>query len=81
MLDSIVNLESQAGQRETILQSLSRDTYRAYTWIKENRDKFEKPVHGPPVIECQITDQKYVDIIEGIVRGNALVSPSYRIPF
>lgn len=67
------NLQSASGQRENLLSSLSRDTYRAYTWIKENVDRFEKPVFGPPLIECRIKDQRYVEVIEGIVRSNALV--------
>ncbi|KAF8428232.1 hypothetical protein EV426DRAFT_528601 [Tirmania nivea] len=65
-------LQSASGQRENLLSSLSKDTYRAYTWIRENADKFEKPVFGPPLLECRVKDQRYVEVIEGIVRSNAL---------
>lgn len=72
IIGELENLQSASGQRENLLSNLSKDTYRAYTWIKENADKFEKPVFGPPLIECRVKDQRYVEIVEGIVRSNAL---------
>ncbi|KAF8477137.1 P-loop containing nucleoside triphosphate hydrolase protein [Kalaharituber pfeilii] len=69
----INQLQSLDGQRENLLKSFSNDTYRAYMWIKENQNKFQKEVYGPPIVNCTVTDPRYADILEGIIgRGNAL---------
>ncbi|KAL9607234.1 MAG: hypothetical protein Q9167_007835 [Letrouitia subvulpina] len=69
----IANLESQAGQQEHKLKSVSSDTAKAWEWIKEHQDEFEKPVFGPPIIECSITDMRYIDQIETLFqRGQML---------
>jgi hypothetical protein len=39
---------------------------RAYTWILENQDKFEKEVFGPPMVTCSVTDPKFADAIESL---------------
>ncbi|KAI4282716.1 MAG: hypothetical protein L6R38_002720, partial [Xanthoria sp. 2 TBL-2021] len=68
------NLESQAGQRENKLRQASQDTFKAWEWIKEHQDEFEKPVFGPPMVECSVTDPKYVDQIETLLqRGQMLM--------
>ncbi len=64
------NLESQAGQQAQKLRQASRDTARAWEWIQQNQDKFEKPVFGPPIVECSIKDLKYVDAIESIFQSS-----------
>lgn len=74
----IDNLQSKAGQRENLLKQFSPDSYKAYVWIRENAARFEKPVFGPPIIECSVKDHKYVDIIEGLVRGSATVGGLFR---
>ena len=67
-------LESQAGQRENKLRQASQDTFKAWEWIKEHQDQFEKPVFGPPMVECSVTDPKYVDQIETLLqRGQMLM--------
>ncbi|KAI5284875.1 Structural maintenance of chromosomes protein 5, partial [Ascosphaera aggregata] len=58
------NLESQTGQQEEKLLKLSSDTYHAYQWIKNNQQKFEKEVFGPPVVECWLRDLRYADVVE-----------------
>lgn len=60
------DLESQAGQQNSKLSRLSRDSYRAWQWIQENQNEFEKPILGPPMIECSITDQRWADQIESL---------------
>ena len=73
-------LESQAGQRETLLRKISYDTYKAWQWIQENRDKFEAQVYGPAMIECNVTNPRYADIIEFIIKqSNLLVSYSFSL--
>jgi hypothetical protein len=64
------NLQSQNGQREAMLKKFSPDTHRAYHWVLENQDKFDKPVHGPALIECSVNDPKYADAIESLLQKN-----------
>jgi structural maintenance of chromosomes protein 5 len=60
----LAGLETQSGQQENKLQQLSRDTYQAWQWIKENQDKFEQRVYGPPIVECSLKDPRHADSIE-----------------
>lgn len=60
------NLESQAGQQTRKLANLSRDTHKAWNWIQQNQDKFEKPIFGPPIVECSIRSPQWVNQIEAI---------------
>ncbi|KAL9012780.1 MAG: hypothetical protein Q9173_002471 [Seirophora scorigena] len=69
----LANLESQAGQQEAKLKASSIDTFRAWDWIKQHQDEFEQHVYGPPIVECSITDLRYVDQIETLFqRGQML---------
>lgn len=68
------NLESQAGQQEAKLQSASRDTYQAWEWIKNHQDQFEKTVYGPPIVECSVTELRYVDQIETLLQRSQLLT-------
>ncbi|KAL8798941.1 MAG: hypothetical protein Q9182_006263 [Xanthomendoza sp. 2 TL-2023] len=69
---NLENLESQAGQQETKLKAISRDTSAAWDWIKTHQDEFEKPVYGPPIVECSVTDLRYVDQIEALIQRSQL---------
>ena len=60
------NLDSQLGRQEAKLQAASQDSLKAYRWILDNQDRFEKEVFGPPTVTCSITDPKYADAIESL---------------
>ncbi|KAI5297453.1 Structural maintenance of chromosomes protein 5 [Ascosphaera atra] len=64
------NLESQSGQREEMLRHVSMDTYNAWQWVKENQDKFQNQVFGPPLVECSVRDLQYADIVESVMGRN-----------
>lgn len=64
----LAGLETQSGQQENKLQDASGDTYQAWQWIKENQDKFEQHVYGPPMVECSLKDPMYANSIEGILQ-------------
>lgn len=64
--NDLAQLDSQAGKQMSKLQALSRDSYKLWTWVQQNQDQFEKPVFGPPIVECTIKDPKYVDHIESL---------------
>lgn len=64
------NLDSQRGRQEEKLRGASRDSYRAYMWIQDNQDKFEKEIFGPPIVSCSVKDPKYADAIESLFQKN-----------
>ena len=68
------NLESQAGQQDKKLEKMSRDTWKAWEWVKTHREEFEKPVFGPPIVECSVTDPKYVDMIETLFQKTSFLA-------
>ncbi|THC90419.1 hypothetical protein EYZ11_010118 [Aspergillus tanneri] len=41
---------------------------KAYKWVLENQNKFEKEVFGPPVVTCSLKDPKYADAIESLLQ-------------
>ena len=64
------NLESQAGRQYEKLYKNNRDTAKAWDWIQQHQDEFEKHVYGPPMLECSVKDSKYVDLVEATLGGN-----------
>lgn len=63
-------LDSQQGKNISLLRSISKDAATAWEWIQANRDKFEKDVYGPPLIECRVKDPRYANAIEAIFQKN-----------
>lgn len=68
------SLDSQRGRQEQKLKSGSPDTYRAYMWLRDNQNKFEKEVFGPPIVSCSVKDPKYADVIESLFQKNDFMS-------
>ena len=66
----LASLETQSGQQENKLQQASRDASQAWQWIKENQDRFENRVFGPPMVECSLKDPRYADSIECLLQAN-----------
>lgn len=64
------HLDSRSGQQEAKLRQISLDSFRAYHWVRENQDKFEKEVFGPVAVTCSVTDPKYADAIESLLQRN-----------
>jgi hypothetical protein len=59
-------LESQAGQQNKKCANLALETWRAWQWLQENQHFFEKHVFGPVMLECSITNPKWIDQIESL---------------
>lgn len=53
---------------------LSRDSHQAWKWIKDNQNRFEKRVYGPPMVECSVTNPQYADAIESLLQRNEFVA-------
>lgn len=72
--DDLAQLDSQAGKQKSKLQGLSLHTLKLWEWLQQNQNQFEKPVFGPPIVECTIRDPKYVDQIESLFQKGAMTS-------
>lgn len=68
------SLDSASGQQELKLQKASVDTLKAYKWLLENQNKFEKEVFGPPIVTCSITDPKFADAVESLFQKTDFTS-------
>ena len=71
--DEIETFKSQAGQQMVKLSRASPDTHKAWKWIQENQDKFEKHVFGPPIVECSVKDPTYADMVETLIQRDDLI--------
>ena len=67
-------LDSQVGKQNTKLANASHETYKAWQWLQDNPNEFEKQVFGPPIVECAVKDHKYVDHIEALFQRGLLLS-------
>jgi hypothetical protein len=72
--------ESAEGQQISALEAFSKDTALAWKWIKENRDKFEKEVYGPPIVSCSIKDPRYMDQIESLFQRTDFLAFTCQTP-
>ncbi|KAH7075580.1 P-loop containing nucleoside triphosphate hydrolase protein [Paraphoma chrysanthemicola] len=69
-------LDTQSGKQASVLQSLSRDTAKAWDWFQKHRDTLplKGDVHGPPILECSIRDPRYADAVESQLRKGDLIA-------
>lgn len=69
-------LDSQAGQQLNRLSRASSDAAKLYEWIQSHQDEFEKPVYGPPLLECRIKGgcEQYLASVEACVNREVVLS-------
>ncbi|KAI0385176.1 P-loop containing nucleoside triphosphate hydrolase protein [Hypomontagnella monticulosa] len=60
-------LDSREGQRFAHLRKIHTDAAKGWEWLQEHRDEFEKEVFGPPMLNCSVTDQRYLDQIQSLM--------------
>lgn len=65
--ERIQTLDTKAGQTEVKLEEVSKDTARAWKWINENQQIFEKPVFGPPIIVCNVPETRMAVVVENVL--------------
>ncbi|KAF9904767.1 Structural maintenance of chromosomes protein 5 [Linnemannia zychae] len=61
-LNDVQNLKLKA------LQNLDTDAYEAVLWLRDNRRMFKGHVYGPIGIEINVTNMKFADAIETVIR-------------
>jgi hypothetical protein len=67
--DRLNRLEDKKNQRLEFLRTHYKDTYNAVMWLRDNQDKFEKPVHEPIMLLVRIivTDSVVLVVIVMVV--------------
>jgi len=66
--EMIESLNTQAGQQEFKLENISKETHRAWQWIKENNQQFKKEVFGPPAVTCTVKDPSMATRVEAALQ-------------
>lgn len=63
-------LQSQQGRVLARLKNLDPAVARGYEWLRENQDKFDKEVFGPPMVTCSVKNQQYSDLIQSMLQSS-----------
>ena len=69
------NLATQAGKKLSKLKAVPKigdAAHLAWEWIRNNQDCFQDKVYGPPLVECTVKDQRFVDALEAICQPSDL---------
>jgi chromosome segregation ATPase len=61
-------LDTREGQQMNKLEAVSTETHKAWKWVQEHQDEFEKEVYGPPLITCSVKDPRYTSVIESLLQ-------------
>ena len=70
----MTELQSASGQVTAKLKSVSDDSAKAYSWLMKNTGRFKEKIYGPPLVECQVKDQRYAAALESVMGRNDLLS-------
>ena len=78
----IEKLDSLTGRQEQKLKKASLDTWKAWEWVQGHQDKFQKPILGPPIIECSVNnpDPKYADMLEALIQQGDMFTFTAQTP-
>ncbi|ELP85262.1 structural maintenance of chromosome protein, putative, partial [Entamoeba invadens IP1] len=75
----VLQLKKELGKLNDIKQNRLRkvfdvdpNVYQAYTWIEQNRNKFEAEVYGPVSVELTVSKDEYANYVEMAVPTNVL---------
>jgi len=66
-------LGTRQGKQLSALRAIDADALRAYEWLQQHADEFEKEVFGPPLLTCSVKDDKYSDHIQAMLQKRDLV--------
>lgn len=72
--------DSHEGQQQHKLEVFSKETAKAWKWIQEHQNEFEKEVYGPALISCTIKDSRYTAAVESVLGYLDLVAITTQTP-
>ncbi|KXJ22629.1 structural maintenance of chromosomes protein 5 [Exaiptasia diaphana] len=67
-------LEDIKKKRLDLLRNMSRDTYNAVMWLRENKDKFKQQVYEPILLQVNMLDVNNAKYLERLISNNDLRS-------
>ena len=67
------SLNTREGQQVIALRKLDADAAKAWEWLQEHKDEFEKEVFGPPLLTCSVKDERFSDHIQAMLQKRDLV--------
>lgn len=70
-IQSIANIEKQRLDK---LRMSFEDTYKAYEWVRQNRDQFEGHIFDPVLVEINVKDKRNAKFVENVVGIKDLIS-------
>ncbi|KAJ4148063.1 hypothetical protein LMH87_002551 [Akanthomyces muscarius] len=65
---SLASLDTQQGQQLNLMKKNFPEVARAWEWVQEHMDEFEKEVFGPPMISCSIADDRYSFQVQSLLQ-------------
>lgn len=68
--EELNELDTQEGKQLKVLEKSFPDVARGWKWLRENNDKFEAEVFGPPLVSCSIKDKRYSDHVQSLLQND-----------
>ncbi|KAI9282248.1 hypothetical protein BY458DRAFT_429086 [Sporodiniella umbellata] len=65
----VEDMKNVRNIRLEALRSRHSDTFKAYEWLKENKDQFSAKVYSPILLEINLKDSQYAAHIEQVLGG------------
>ncbi|XP_066599274.1 structural maintenance of chromosomes protein 5 isoform X2 [Prorops nasuta] len=62
------------AKRLELLRRKSNDSYKAVLWLRQNMDKFSRPVHEPILLHINLKDSRYSKYLERILSFRDLIA-------
>lgn len=66
-------LDTREGQQLVALRRLDADAAKAWEWLQDHQDEFEKEVFGPPLLTCSVKDDRFSDHIQAMLQKRDMV--------
>lgn len=66
-------LDTREGQQLVALRKLDADAAKAWEWLQDHKDEFEKEVFGPPLLTCSVKDDRFSDHIQAMLQKRDMV--------
>ncbi|KAG1669174.1 Structural maintenance of chromosomes protein 5 [Nymphon striatum] len=60
--------------RMDILRKVNKNAYTAAKWLENNRDRFQKNIHGPIMITLNVKDKAYAKYVEKHISFNDMIA-------
>lgn len=61
-------LDTQKGQQLNLMKKFFPEVAQGWEWIQENQSEFEKEVFGPPMVSCNLKDDRYSSQIQSMLQ-------------